>query len=110
MPKRLKHALVAVAALATIGLGAAALVQASTDAAEKDENVTGAQADKATAAALRATKGGTAQAVEREGDGRGTWEVEVTKPGGGTVEIELDENLKVVAEERDGSEGEREGS
>ena len=102
MPKRMKQALVAAAALATIGLGAAALVQASASSAEKDDaTVTGAQAEKAKAAALRATKGGTAQAVERDGDSGGTWEVEVTKPGGATVEIELDEHLKVVAEEQD---------
>jgi hypothetical protein len=39
--------------------------------------------------------------VERDGDGGARWEVEVTKPGGATADIELDENLKVVAEEPD---------
>jgi uncharacterized membrane protein YkoI len=102
MPKRMTHAFVAAAALATIGLGAAALVQASSSSAEKDEaTVTGPQATKAERAALRATKGGTVNAVERDNDGGATWEVEVTKPDGATTDVELDENLKVVASEDD---------
>jgi hypothetical protein len=109
MPKRMKRALVAAAALATIGLGATALVQASAGSTEKeDATVTGAQAEKAKAAALRTTKGGTAQAVERDGERGARWEVEVTKPGGASVEIELDENMKVVAEEQDDDAGESE--
>ena len=107
MPKRTKQALLAAAVLATIGLGAAALVQASAGSSDKndDATVTGAQAERAKAAALRATHGGTAQAVERDGDGGARWEVEVTKPGGATAEIALDENLKVVAEEQEDDAG-----
>jgi len=108
MPKRMKQALVAGAALATIGLGAAALVQASGSSEKDDANVTGAQAEQAKAAALRVTKGGTAGAVERDGDGGALWEVEVTKPGGATADIELDANLKVVADEQDADEGKTE--
>jgi len=103
----MKQALVAGAALVTIGLGAAALVQASGSSEKDDAVVTGAQAEKAKAAALRVTKG-TAGAVERDGDGGTAWEVEVTKPGGETVDIELDENLKVVADEREEDEGKSE--
>jgi uncharacterized membrane protein YkoI len=105
MPKRMKQALVAGAAVATIGLGAAALVQASGSSEKDDANVTGAQAEQAKAAALRVTKGGTAGAVERDGDGGAMWEVEVTKPGGATADVELDANLKVVASEQDEDEG-----
>ena len=109
MPKRMKQALVAVAALATIGLGAAALVQASARFTEEDDAiVTGAQAEKAKAAALRATKGGTAQAVERDGDSGARWEVEVTTPGGASVEIQLDKNMRVVGEEQDDDAGDSE--
>jgi uncharacterized membrane protein YkoI len=89
----------------TIGLGAAALVQASAE--DDDAPVTGAQAEKAKAAALRVTNGGTARTVERDREDGAMWEVEVTKPGGATVDIELDENLKVVAgEQEDGQDAE----
>jgi uncharacterized membrane protein YkoI len=103
MPKRMKHAAVAAAALATIGLGAAAFVQASSGSGEKEQTVTGPAATKAERAALRATKGGTVNAVERDDDGGGArWEVEVTKPDGSTTDVELDADLKVVASEDDG--------
>lgn len=112
MPKRMKQAVAAFAALAAIGLGAAALVQASGDSGDegKEEGiVTGTQADAAKAAALKIT-GGTANAVERDDAHGATWEVEITKPDGATVDIYLDEKLKFVADEGDGSEGESEGS
>ena len=68
---------------------------------DEDENVTGPQADKATAAALDATGGGTANSVERDGENGATWEVEVTKTDGSTVDVRLDENYKVVVIESD---------
>lgn len=102
MPKRMKYAAVAAAALATLGLGAAAFVQASSGSGEKEQTVTGPAATKAERAALRATKGGTVNAVERDDDGGATWEVEVTKPDGSTTDVELDADLKVVASEDDG--------
>lgn len=114
MSRRMKKSLIAVAALAAMALGAAALVQASGESGEsgeaEDAVVTGAQADKAKAAALRVTKGGTVNAVERDGAHGATWEVEITKPNGATVDIYLDEQLEFVADEGDGGEGENEGS
>ena len=47
-----------------------------------------AETKAATDAALRATGGGTANAVERDGERR-RWEVEVTKPDGQTVDVRL---------------------
>lgn len=69
---------------------------------EADESSTGAGADKAKAAALEATNGGKANAVERDQENGGTWEVEVTKPNGKTVDVRLDEAFKLLAVEADG--------
>ena len=66
-----------------------------------DQNVTGSGADQATAAALEITNGGTANSVERDSENGATWEVEVTKPDGSTVDVRLDENYKLVVVEGD---------
>ena len=73
------------------------------------ENVTGADAKQATAAALEITHGGTANSVELDDENGATWEVEVTKPDGATVDVRLDENYDLVVVEgdsEDGAEGE----
>ena len=62
---------------------------------------TQAQADAATSAALEATGGGTANAVERDSEDGATWEVEVTKTDGTTVDVRLDESYAVVVIEGD---------
>ena len=67
---------------------------------------TGPDAERAKAAALAHTDGGTANEVEK-GDEEGAWEVEVTKPDGGTVDVHLDEGFNVVSVEGD-SENENE--
>lgn len=54
-------------------------------------SATGPEASAATAAALRVTGGGTANSVERDGEDGATWEVEVTRPDGTTVDVRLDE-------------------
>jgi hypothetical protein len=40
--------------------------------------------------------------VERDGENGATWEVEVTKTNGKTVDVRLDANYKVVVIEGDG--------
>lgn len=64
---------------------------------------TGASADEQAAreAALRATGGGTVNEVERDSEDGATWEVEVTKPDGKTVDVRLDGELAVVVIEAD---------
>jgi hypothetical protein len=66
-----------------------------------DANVTGSHADRATAAALDATDGGHANSVERDSENGATWEVEVTKRDGTTVDVRLDENYQLVVIEGD---------
>jgi len=71
-----------------------------------EASVTGAQADAATAAALDATRGGTANAVELDSENGATWEVEVTMPSGKTVDVRLDEDYEVVIIEDDAEDAE----
>ncbi len=68
---------------------------------DEDGGVTGAQASQARDAALRATSGGTANAVERDSENGATWEVEVTKTDGSTVDVRLDADYRVVVIESD---------
>lgn len=81
---------VGVAAVLTGGALAAA---AGNDA---EGQVTGTQAERAKAAALEATGGGTAVAVERDGEGGATWEVEVRTNDRQTVDVRLDERFGLV--------------
>ena len=89
--------------LAVLAVGGTALASGSGD--DGDGSVIGDQADHATRAALAATHGGTANAVERDGENGATWEVEVTRPDGKTVDVRLDENYQVVVIEADGEGG-----
>ena len=52
-------------------------------------------------AALDITGGGTANSVERDTENGATWEVEVTKPDGNTVDVRLDEQYQLVVVEGD---------
>jgi hypothetical protein len=67
----------------------------------EEPTVTGVGADRAAVAALEATGGGRANAVERDSEDGATWEVEVTRPDGTTVDVRLDEAYRVVVIEGD---------
>lgn len=62
------------------------------------------EAEQAKQAALEATGGGTANSVESDSENGATYEVEVTKPDGSTVDVRLDEAFQVVIIEGDGEE------
>lgn len=92
--------------IAGLGLALSAAVAvggvAAASSGDDDEGtVTGPQADRATKAALEETDGGTANSVERDGENGATWEVEVTKPDGTTVDVRLDEKFELVVIEGD---------
>jgi hypothetical protein len=89
-----------VAAVAVAVAGGAAAV-ASASAGGNEGGVTGAEADKAIAAALAETGGGTANSVELDNENGATWEVEVTRPDGTTVDVRLDAAFAVVVVEGD---------
>jgi len=64
-------------------------------------SATGPGADRAKAAAVAHLGGGTVNAVERDSEDGATWEVEVTKPNGDTVDVRLDAAYHVVVVEGD---------
>ena len=101
--KKIVATAAAVLALGGAGAGIAMGVGAGGggDGAESGPPPTRAQADAAVAAALRATGGGEANAVERDGENGATWEVEVTKPDGQTVDVRLGSALDVIVIEAD---------
>lgn len=96
--KNRKRTLIAGVVLIAAGAGGAAAVQAGSG---DDAVASGAQADRAAAAAVKIAGGGNASSVERDAEGRRVWEVEVTKPGGTTLEVDLDAKLRQMAAERD---------
>jgi uncharacterized membrane protein YkoI len=87
-----------VLAIAAGGTGAALAIGSGDDG---DAQATGPGAEQAKAAALELTGGGTANAVERDSEDGSTWEVEVTKPDGNTVDVRLDQSYGEVTIEGD---------
>jgi hypothetical protein len=86
-----------VLALSAGGVGVAIAVGGD----DGEEQATGPGADRARSAALAITGGGTANGVEHGSENGGTWEVEVTRPDGTTVDVRLDENYELVVVEGD---------
>jgi hypothetical protein len=91
------------ALVAGVGVVAAVAVSGAALASNRDREgtLTGAQAQRATAAALQATQGGHAKSVERDTENGATWEVEVTRPNGQTVDVRLGERYGLVVIEGD---------
>ena len=93
------------ASVAAVAVVVAAGVAAAASASGGEDGVTGPDADKAIAAALAETGGGTANSVERDNEDGATWEVEVTRPDGTTVDVRLDADFAVVVVEGDSDAG-----
>ena len=100
-----KRTLIAGVGAAVLVAGSAAGVAVATAGDDGDQTVSGQQADKATEAALGYTHGGTANSVERDSENGATWEVEVTKTNGNTVDVRLDQNYQLVVIEGDSESG-----
>jgi hypothetical protein len=90
---------------AVLALGGTAAARATGAFDDGDSQLTGPQADRAIAAALKITGGGTANSVERDSEKGATYEVEVTRKDGSTVDVRLDESLKLVAIDGDSDSG-----
>jgi hypothetical protein len=84
-----------------VSAGGVGVAVAGSPSGDSQEQVSGAGADKAREAAL-SYHPGTANSVERDSENGATWEVEVTKPDGTTVDVRLDQTYRVVVIERDG--------
>ena len=104
MTGRIKKALIGIAALAALALGGAAIAGATggdEQEATPKGDLSAAEAQHARSAALAETGGGTANSVELDGENGATYEVEVTKPDGDTVDVRLDGGFRTVVVEGD---------
>ena len=102
MTDKLKRMLLAVAAVAALGLGGAAIARATggdDDATEKP--ISGSALDHAKAAALAHTGGGRVTATE-VGDEEGYYEVEVRRADGSQTDVHLDRSFHVLGSAADG--------
>ena len=104
MNRKLLLIAAAVLAVGALAAGGAAIAAGTGD---DDKPLSGATLDKATAAALAHTGGGTVTETE-VGDDGAAYGVEVRLADGSQVEVSLDENFNVIGQEGDddGSGGE----
>jgi uncharacterized membrane protein YkoI len=115
MRRRLTLILAGLAALAALALGGAAIANATGVVGDEEgQKLSSSEAARAGAAALRATGGGTIEESERESEDGATFEVEVRKPDGSVVEVQLDSSYRVLGvsgdeESNDGDEQEDAG-
>jgi hypothetical protein len=88
-------------AVVVLALSGAAIARATGAFDDGEGNLAGPQADNAKAAALKITGGGKVNAVERDSEKGATYEVEVTRPDGSTVDVRLDAAYKLVVVDGD---------
>ena len=108
MRTRRRKIAVGIAALAVLALGGAAIAGAG-GTFDNEEPLEGQELARASAAALKATGGGAVNDTERDGEQGATYEVEVTKPDGSTVDVRLDGSYRVVAIEADSEQPDDDG-
>jgi hypothetical protein len=101
---RKKAIAIGAAVVAAAGISGAAIANAR--GGEDEGHISGPTADRASAAALKATGGGTVNEVEAESEQGATWGVEVTKDDGATVDVFLDENYRVIGVEGESGDAE----
>jgi uncharacterized membrane protein YkoI len=87
-------------AAAGLAVAVAALAAAASADGDSDSELTGSTRDRAVAAALAATGGGTVLETET-GDDNAAYGVEVRLPDGRQVEVNLDKSFKVIGQEAD---------
>jgi uncharacterized membrane protein YkoI len=103
MTDKLKGVLIAVAVLAVLAIGGAAIAGAGDggdDGGEVDRAIGGSALDRASEAALDHTGGGRVTDTE-VGDEESYYEVEVTRADGSETDVQLDRNFDVVGAEAD---------
>ena len=103
-----RKAILAAGAVLAIGLGGVGVARA-VGGDDGEGGATGSGADGAKAAALKLVPGGHVNAVERDSEKGATWEVEVRKPDGSTVDVRLGASYERVAIDSD-SESHDDGS
>ena len=103
-----RKAVLAAGAVLVLGLGGVGVAQA-VGGDDGEGGAGGAGADRAKAAALELVPGGHVNAVERDSEKGATWEVEVRRPDGSTVDVRLGASYERVAIDSD-SESHDDGS
>lgn len=98
MDRRTKWIVLGVLAVAVVGGGAGVAI--ANGVGDADEPLTGSALERASAAALEATGGGTVIDSEAGDDGA-AYGVEVRLPDGRVVEVTLDERFTVVGQQGD---------
>lgn len=99
MNRNKRTLVIGIAALAVVAGGGAYAYAGGGD--DGEGTASGPGADRARRAALAHLPGGTVNAVERDNEKGATWEVEVRKSNGDTVDVRLDANYKVIAVDGD---------
>jgi hypothetical protein len=99
MNKRRMYVTAGIAVAAALAGGGAALATAG-----EDHSVSGPNADRARTAAVRYAGGGRGGSVELDGEHGATYDVEVHRSNGSTVDVWLDNAFKPITSELD-SEG-----
>jgi uncharacterized membrane protein YkoI len=106
MRDKVKGAVIAAVAIAALAAGGAAIAGAAGggDDDGTDQAITGKALDRAKAAALAHTGGGTVTGTE-VGDEEGAYEVEVKRTDGSQVDVHLDKSFHVIGGTGDGADG-----
>jgi|Tabmets5t2r1_1033131.scaffolds.fasta_scaffold01473_6 hypothetical protein len=106
MRRRAAFIVAGIAALAAFALGGAAIAGATQgdDGDEAEQGLSGRVAERAKAAALKGTGGGTVTETELDVEDGRTYQVEIRKADGSTVDVDLDASFKVVEVDVDGPE------
>ncbi|TDD70076.1 hypothetical protein E1262_10965 [Jiangella aurantiaca] len=91
-------------AAAVAAAGAIAVTGAAAADHDSEQPITGDALERASAAALDHTGGGTVTGTEA-GDEEGFYEVEVTLDDGTQVDVHLDKDFTVLGDESDGAGG-----
>jgi Peptidase propeptide and YPEB domain len=100
IPIRRKAVIIGASALALAAGGAGVAVATGGDDDGTERPISGSALDRASAAALEATGGGSVTETE-VGDEESYYEVEVTRDDGSQVDVQLDRDFNVVGESAD---------
>ncbi len=101
MKTRSKLLIAGAAGLTLAGAGGGLALAGGGD--DSEAPIRGSALDRASAAALEHVGGGEVTETE-VGDEESRYEVEVTREGGGQVDVQLDRNFEVVGQESDDGE------
>ncbi len=105
MKDKLKGIAIAVAAGAALATGGAAIARAAGGDDEASQKpISGGALDRASAAALEHTGGGSVTETEA-GEEEGAYEVEVKREDGSSVDVHLDRDFKVLSQVGDEDRG-----